>query len=114
MECIFFAGKKKDSKLLFVPEQKMIYRKKSVYKEVVKYECWHENCKARVNLMPNGFCDLAKNYVNHNHEEEENIYKELCALNEIKAESGNIAATLGGEQNAISSVRTAFRNVTQR
>lgn len=97
---IFYWKKKRNSKLLFVPEQKMIYRKKSVYKEIVKYECWHENCKARVNVMPN--------------DEEENIYKELCVLNEIKAESGNIAGTLGGEQNAISSVRTAFWNATQR
>lgn len=114
MECVFFAGKKVDSKLLFLNNEKMIYKKKSVYKEVVKYECWRDGCKARINYMPDGKCVYAKKFVPHNHDHDEDEYKKLCALNDIKKESASISGTLGAERNAISSVRTAFRNVSEK
>lgn len=62
----------------------MIYAIKSVYKGVSKYECRQKSCKARINLLPDGKCVLAKKYVQHNHEHEEEAYRELKALNNIK------------------------------
>lgn len=114
MKWASFAGRKFDSKLLFVSNEIMIYKKKSAYKVVVKYECWRAGCKARVNYVPDGKCVYVKKIVPHNHGKDEDEYKKLCALNEIKKESACISGTLGAEPNAISSVRTAFRNVSEK
>lgn len=114
MECVFFSGKKVNSNLLFVKEEKMIYKKKSTYKDVVKFQCWRAGCPARVNYMPNGTCMMPQKFVPHNHDHEEEEYRKLNALNKIKEESAKISGTLGVEPNAISSVRTAFRNVSEK
>lgn len=108
MECIIFTGKKTNYKLLFVNEQKMIYKKKSTYNGVVKYVCWINSCKSRVNLMPYGKCVTAKNYVEHNHEHQEDAFKELNVLNKIKSDCVDVAGTLCGEKSATSSIRKAF------
>lgn len=113
MECVFFSGKKINSKLLFTTEENMIYKKKSFYKGVIKFECWRSDCKARVNYMPDGTCIPAKHSPAHNHSHQKDDYKMLCALNKIKKETANIAGVLGGELSAISGVRTAFRNVAK-
>lgn len=110
MDCELFVGKKVNNELLYVYDQKMIYKKKSKYKDVFKYECWLKSCKARVMLMPDGKCLLAKKYVEHNHDHQEKEFKEMCVLNKIKSDCVNVAGTICGGQNAVSSIRMAFEN----
>lgn len=109
MNCEIFVGEKRNNKLLYVYEQKMIYKKKSTYKDIVKYECRNKNCKARLNLIPDGTCVGALHYVDHNHENEEKAFNEMKVLNKIKSDCIDIAETLGSETNGLSSVRKAFR-----
>lgn len=91
----------------------MLYMKKSVYKGVVKYECRKTNCKARINLLPNATCVLAKKYVEHNHEHEEDAYRELKALNSIKRDCKDMAGALGGTKTNLSTIRNAFRKTCE-
>lgn len=106
-------GYRKNSQLLYVLDQRMIYVKKSVYNSINKYECRVKTCKARVSVHPDGKCVLAKNYVEHNHENEEEVYKELKALNSIKDECEDLAGTLGGDTSAMSSIRSSFRKICE-
>lgn len=107
-------GNRRSSELLYIIEQKMIYKKKSVYKNTIKYECRNKLCKARVNVMPDGKCVLAKKYIEHNHDNEEGAYKELKALNQIKRDCEDIGGALGGDRTAISSIRASFRKTCER
>lgn len=92
----------------------MIFVKKSVYKGVLKYECRQKTCKARANLLPDGKCVLAKKYVEHNHDHEEEAYRELKALNSIKQDCEDMAGALGGVKTNLSTIRQAFRKACER
>ena len=80
-----------------------------MYKDLDKYECWRSSCEARIVLLPEGTCEKAKNYVDHNHENNEGSFNELKALNRIKNDCVDAAATLGAEVNALSTI-VAFRS----
>ncbi|XP_075154199.1 uncharacterized protein LOC142227589 [Haematobia irritans] len=82
-------------------------------REVDKYECWVKSCKARVNLMPDGKCVLAKNYVDHCHDHQENEFKEISVLNKIKSDCIEVASTLCGTGNAVSSIKQAFEKTVR-
>lgn len=107
-------GKRRNSELLYVIEQKMIHMRKSVYKGVSKFECRQQNCKARVNLLSDGKCVVAKKYVEHNHDNEEEAYKELKALNAIKRDCEDAAWALGGTKTNLCTIRSAFRKTCER
>lgn len=92
----------------------MIYKLKSVYNNVAKYECRQKTCKSRVNMLPDGICVKTKKYVEHNHEDEESAYKELKALNQIKRDCQDVAGALGGDRTAMSSIRASFRKTCER
>lgn len=109
-----FSGNRRNSELLYVIEQKMIFKKKSVYNNIIKYECRQKSCKSRINLLADGTCILAKKYVEHNHPDEEVAYKELKALNKIKLDCQDAAGALGGNTTAMSSIRSAFRKTCER
>lgn len=107
-------GKRTNSQLLYLIDQKMLFQRKSVYKNVIKYECRNKTCKARINILPDGNCVLAKNYVEHNHNDEEVAYKEMTALNQIKRDCRNLTGALGGDRTAMSSIRASFRKTCER
>lgn len=107
-------GSRRNSELLYITEQKMLYRKKSEYKGVTKYQCRQKSCKSRVNLLSDGSCVLSKGYVDHNHGDEETTYRELKALNLIKQDCQDMAETLGGTKTNISTIRKAFRRTCER
>ncbi|KNC25747.1 hypothetical protein FF38_10360 [Lucilia cuprina] len=113
MNYIIIAGFRKNSELLYTTGEKMIYAKKSVYKNVIKYECRQKTCKVRVNVLPDGKCVPARKNVEHNHGHEEEIYKELKALNAIKQDCQNVAGALGGTKTNISTIRNAFRKACE-
>lgn len=108
------AGNRSNSELLYVIDQKMIYQKKSVYNNTVKYECRIKSCKARINLLPEGKCTLPKKYIDHNHSDEEDAYEQLKALKKIKDDCRNSVGTLGGGNTALSSIRDSFRRTVER
>lgn len=108
------SGFRKNSKLLYLVDQKMIFVKKSVYNNVGKYVCRQSECKARITVDAEGKCELAKHYVEHNHDNEEEVYKELKAINEIKSDCQDIAGKLGGDTTAMSSIRSSFRKVCEK
>lgn len=113
MDFEIICGKRRNSELIYIPEQKMIYAIKSVYKGVSKYECRQKSCKARINLLPDGKCVLAKKYVQHNHEHEEEAYRELKALNNIKKDCQDMAGALGATKTNLSTIRAAFRKTCE-
>lgn len=108
------SGNRRSSELLYVIDQKIIFRKKSVYKDIIKYECRQKMCKSRVSVLADGSCVRAKKYVDHNHENEEAAYKELKALNKIKKDCLDAATILGSEMTAMSSIRASFRKTCER
>lgn len=57
------SGKQKNSKLLYVTEQKQIHKKKCVYKKDVLYICYINNCGAKMKVKSDGLCVKAKNFV---------------------------------------------------
>lgn len=85
-----------------------------IYKNTTKYECRNKSCKARINVLSDGKCVLAKKYLEHNHGNEEEEYKKLKALNQIKHDCENIGGTLGGDVTAMSSIRASFRKACER
>ncbi|XP_046806265.1 uncharacterized protein LOC124419747 isoform X2 [Lucilia cuprina] len=56
---------------------------------------------------------LPEKNVEHNHGHEEEIYKELKALNAIKQDCQNVAGALGGTKTNISTIRNAFRKACE-
>lgn len=114
MECEKIAGLRRTGHLFYVKEQKMLYKMKSNYKNIKKLECRKKTCQARVNLLENGTCELAKKYVEHNHDNEKKSYVEIIALNDMKQNCSSIGGVLGVESNATSCIRSAFRNTCER
>lgn len=88
--------------------------KKSTYKNIIKFECWRKKCPARINYFLDGTCVFTKENVPHHHCHEEEKYKELCVLNDINEEIVYILRTLGGQPNAMSSVKAELRNISQK
>lgn len=64
--------------------------------------------------MENEKCYLAKKYIEHNHDNEEEYYKELKVLNQIKTDCEGIGSVLGGNRTAISTIRSSFRNACEK
>lgn len=67
-----------------------------------------------MNLLPDGNLVPAKKFVEHNHENEEEAYKELKALTTIKKDCVDMSGILGGSKTNLSSIRRAFRRTCER
>lgn len=103
-------GKRRSSELIYVHEQKQLYQKKSVYKGVIKYVCYTKNCKSRLNLEENKILIKAKNYIEHNHSENETLFNEMKAVNLIKSNCEK-SSTVLSDVNALSGIRAVFQDI---
>lgn len=112
MEFEILSGKRRNSKLLYSFSEKQIYAKKSIYNNKVFFDCYNKKCKSRVYLL-NGECLKAKNFKEHEHSDQKELYEELKALNKIKAKCLESGKSLG-EVNALSGIRESFRSVCSR
>lgn len=106
------SGKRRTSKLLYSKDENQFYIKKSEARGRKYYTCYEKNCKSRV-VLENGQCRKATDFIEHNHEEQQEMYDELKALNEIKEQCLDVSSTLGAV-NAVSGIRETFRNVCVR
>lgn len=79
----YVVGRRLNSRLLYVLDEKQLYTKKSMKNENYFYNCYIKTCKARV-FVNNEVCKKVKNFIDHSHETQENMYKELKTLNDIK------------------------------
>ena len=114
MEYQIVNGKRQTSKLLYIIEEKQLYQVKSKRDSKVYCICYKKNnCKSRV-VLNNGLCEKIKNTPQHNHSENaEALYNELKVLNKIKEECVAASGVIG-DVNAISGIRSAFRNVVRK
>lgn len=99
MECEFLKGKRSDSNLLYVKDEKQIYKKNFASKKKTTYLCYIKNCKSRVYLNNNNgdlMCHKVSNFIEHNHDNQEMDYKQFKLLNEIKTECKSVSALKSG------------------
>lgn len=82
---IFCNGQRNTSTLLYTTEEKQLYKKKSVYKTIVKYVCYMNGCNARISLdSVDGTCSKVKNFVQHNHPTQEQLFESLQFTHTVK------------------------------
>lgn len=106
MEHIFVAGKRKNSCLLYLPEEKKLFYKTSSRRDNSEYYCYERilserdksngNCKlkcsARVSIK-NGIC--MRNSTQHiSHDNHEKIFNDLIPANKIKTMCATLGASL--------------------
>lgn len=106
------SGKRRNSKVLYVKDEKQFYIRKSEAKGRIYYTCYVKTCKSRVTLE-NGLCRKAPDFVEHDHSDQCELHAELKALNQIKEQCSDIANTLGAP-SAVSGIRENFRKVCAR
>lgn len=107
-------GKRRTSKLLYIPEEKQFYIKKSTSDNKTYYVCYVKNCKARVTLdLGRHVCTRSPLFVPHNHTTQKELYDELKVLNNIKKECLDEESVLG-ERNALSGIRKTFESSCDR
>lgn len=82
----FVVGTKKNSKFLYLIDEKQLFRKNEVYKGTVTYKCIENTCKSRMCVKENGDCVKPKKVQQHNHGSNEKKRQELQVLNDIKDE----------------------------
>lgn len=110
----FVAGKRHDSKLLYLIDEKQLYKKKSLYKQKTFYTCYKNSCKARVEMLENKICVRSgKNSEHCEHPSQEDTYQELKSLENIKAECKS-STTLRNDTSALANTRKAFRSECER
>lgn len=100
----FCEGLRKGSRLLYLSNEKQIFKKKSTYRRKVTYTCYISGCEARVTLEG----DVCKKIlgVEHNHEgDQENDFQKLKLLNNIKRDTETLSKT---EYHSVSSARKAY------
>lgn len=87
----FVSGKKITSKLLYIPEDKHLYKIKRYGKEQNTYICRKNGCNSRVYLKLNGNCAYPNPKISHDHTTQEEEYQNLKILENIKnvCKSGN-------------------------
>lgn len=72
-----------DTILLYSKDELQFYVRNSRSRFGIIYACFHDSCLARVRVL-NGKCFVA-NSVRHMHENKIEMYRNLCALNEMKS-----------------------------
>lgn len=103
MEFEIVGGKRRNSNLLYSLSEKHLYAKKSAYKNKIYYTCYQEKCKSRL-ILEAGVCAKCFDFVEHKHGNQEETYKELKALNNIKRKCTEVHSVIG-EANALSGIR---------
>lgn len=83
----FVPGYRKNSKLLYVKEEKQLYYFNVKVKDSYSYTCYLKNCNRRVHIR-DGKCFAVSKL--HNHSNQAGLYTDLRALNEMKRMAGNI------------------------
>lgn len=106
------SGKRRNSKVLYIIDEKQFYLQKSEAKGRQYYTCYERNCKSRV-ILEKGQCRKATDFIEHNHRDQQQLYDELKALNEIKDKCLDVSSTLGAA-NVVNGIRTNFGNVCVR
>lgn len=77
------AGYRYNSKVLFCPEEQQFYLSNSATDSCLKYTCYVKECRCRVEIRDEQ-CYIA-NTMPHEHEKKTDMYRNLCALNEVKS-----------------------------
>lgn len=114
LEYEFLCGKKINSKLLYLKTEKQLFKLKSKNSEKCYYVCYFKPCNSRVELLlANSICVKPKKQKNHNHPTQEKKYEELKAIESIKKNCIENAATIG-DVNATSCIRSAYKRATTR
>lgn len=109
----FVSGKRCNSKLIYLTNEKQLYKKKSYYKGKTFYTCYASNCKARAEILEDGTCVKSQKIAHTNHLQQEEIYKELKAVEDIKKQCSNPSVLLS-DTNAASGIRKVFKRVCER
>lgn len=106
-------GKKSNSVLLYVIEEKQLFKVKSKTNKKTYYVCYEKKCSARLELSVNGFCSRPKKYTDHNHGNQESKYNEITCIDDIRKDCLTAASVLG-DVNALSGIRCAFKRTCEK
>lgn len=80
MEYEFLCGKKINSKILYIKNEKQLYKLKSKNGNKNYYTCYYKSCNSRVEfLVSSNVCIKPKNFKDHEHQNRE----ELKSINKI-------------------------------
>lgn len=113
-EFAIISGKQRTSSLYYIISEKQLFRKKSTYKDVLKLQCYNNSCKSRMVLLADKKTMIkAKNYVDHNHNDQEDLYKQFQILNKVK-KCVVASCSLLSDNNALSTIRASYRNVVSK
>lgn len=105
MQYEFIQGERRGSKLLLCEQQ--LYRKKDTYKGKQGYECVEKNCKQRVYVNSDGKCYTNKNFVGHDHANQDAHISKLMFLHAIKEECAMPA-------NIVMKTKRVFNNLSAK
>lgn len=112
LEFEIISGKRINSKVLYVKEEKQCYIRKSESKGTIYYTCYKKSCKSRV-ILKNGQCSKVVNFTQHNHSDQHAFYEELKALSQVKKICLD-GTTIIGAPSAVSGIRESFQSVCMR
>lgn len=107
-------GKKHKSILLYLIEEKQLFKVKSKTAQKSYYVCYHKDCFVRVELFADGTCRKPKkNSVGHNHGIQEDLRNEIKCIDGLRQDCLSGAGVLS-DVNAISGIRTAFKRALEK
>lgn len=110
----YITGQRLNSKLIYVPEQKQLYKKRLEYKNKTYYICHKQNCKSKMEVFNNSdFIEKSKKFIDHNHADQESKYNEFKVLNTIKNQCVDSASMLS-DVNALGGIRNTYRRVCEK
>lgn len=105
MDYVFVTGKRVDSNLLYLKDEKQLFKINSKNRKKKIYMCYVKDCKSRVFIDNNAICYKVNNYVEHNHHDnQEHAYKQLKLINEIKSECQSVSALHSGACISVSEI----------
>lgn len=81
MEFTFFEGMRKNSKLLYLPEDRQVFKLSKIQKDKKYYKCFYDLCKATISIS-NGLAVYINS--NHPHGDQEELYKKRKLVSKIK------------------------------
>nr|XP_036226887.1 uncharacterized protein LOC118682379 [Bactrocera oleae] len=82
--------------------------KKTIKKEKYFYACYVKTCKARV-FLNSEVCYKVKDFIDHNHETQEDTYRELKIMNNMKTSCMGIHQD-STEPSVLGSIRKIFQS----
>lgn len=107
-------GKKHNSVLLYLVEEKQLFKIKSKTIQKTYYVCYQKKCFARVELFADGTCRKPKNNTAvHNHGIQEDLRNEIKCIDGLRQDCLSGAGVLS-DVNAISGIRKAFKRSLEK